>query len=166
MPGSHPLVGRLLCCADIQFETKKVEKTIKDAAKRNDMATCKVLGPSPAHLPSDMFHYKQPYGAAAACMHQLAASSPLADVLTRLSVNCSGLPCATLPCKHPVLPCLFCCVVCCCSIQVLAKEIIHSRKAVSRLYVNKAQMISIGNALTEQLGEKQQRPRASTRQDQ
>lgn len=28
--------------ADIQFETKKVEKTIKDAAKRNDMATCKV----------------------------------------------------------------------------------------------------------------------------
>lgn len=29
----------------------------------------------------------------------------------------------------------------------------HSRKAVGRLYVNKAQMISIGNALTEQLGE-------------
>lgn len=60
---------------DIQFEEKKVHKAIKDAAKRNDMATCKVL----------------------------------------------------------------------------AKEIIHSRKAVSRLYVNKAQMISIGNALTEQL---------------
>lgn len=37
---------------------------------------------------------------------------------------------------------------------MLAKEIIHSRKAVSRLYVNKAQMISIGNALTEQLGER------------
>jgi hypothetical protein len=36
--------------------------------------------------------------------------------------------------------------------QVLAKEIIHSRKAVSRLYVNKAQMISLGHALTEQLG--------------
>jgi hypothetical protein len=39
---------------------------------------------------------------------------------------------------------------------VLAKEIIHSRKAVSRLYVNKAQMMSIANALTEQLGEQQQ----------
>jgi len=36
--------------------------------------------------------------------------------------------------------------------QVLAKEIIHSRKAVGRLYVNKAHMISISNALTEQLG--------------
>jgi hypothetical protein len=32
----------VLCAADIQFETKKVEKTIKDAAKRNDLATCKV----------------------------------------------------------------------------------------------------------------------------
>lgn len=34
-----------LCCpdaADIQFEEKKVHKAIKDAAKRNDMATCKV----------------------------------------------------------------------------------------------------------------------------
>jgi len=38
-------------------------------------------------------------------------------------------------------------------LQVLAKEIIHSRKAISRLYVDKAHMISIGNALTEQLGE-------------
>eukprot|EP00775_Hariotina_reticulata_P002794 gene2794-3087_t len=60
---------------DIQFEEKKVHKTIKDAAKRNDMATCKVL----------------------------------------------------------------------------AKEIIHSRKAISRLYVNKAHMMSVSNALTEQL---------------
>lgn len=60
---------------DIQFEEKKVHKAIKDAAKRSDMATCKVL----------------------------------------------------------------------------AKEIVHSRKAVGRLYVNKAQMISIGNALSEQL---------------
>ncbi len=29
----------------------------------------------------------------------------------------------------------------------------HSRKAVGRLYVNKAHMMSIGHALTEQLGE-------------
>jgi hypothetical protein len=36
---------------------------------------------------------------------------------------------------------------------VLAKEVLHSRKAIGRLYVNKAQMMSIGNALTEQLGE-------------
>eukprot|EP00879_Flechtneria_rotunda_P005111 GHRR01005392.1.p2 GENE.GHRR01005392.1~~GHRR01005392.1.p2 ORF type:complete len:160 (+),score=62.34 GHRR01005392.1:735-1214(+) len=35
--------------------------------------------------------------------------------------------------------------------KVLAKEIIHSRKAIGRLYVNKAQMMSIGNALAEQL---------------
>jgi hypothetical protein len=38
-------------------------------------------------------------------------------------------------------------------LQVLAKEVLHSRKAISRLYVNKAQMMSIGNALAEQLGE-------------
>eukprot|EP00878_Enallax_costatus_P002622 GHUV01002806.1.p1 GENE.GHUV01002806.1~~GHUV01002806.1.p1 ORF type:complete len:219 (+),score=48.88 GHUV01002806.1:310-966(+) len=60
---------------DIQFEEKKVQKAIKDAAKRNDLGTCKVL----------------------------------------------------------------------------AKEILHSRKAVGRLYTNKAQMMSVGNALTEQL---------------
>ncbi|GBF93578.1 vacuolar sorting-associated protein [Raphidocelis subcapitata] len=60
---------------DIQFEEKKVRKSITEAAKRNDMATCRIL----------------------------------------------------------------------------AKEIIQSRRAVSRLYVNKAQMISIGNALSEQL---------------
>ncbi|KAI8474164.1 MAG: Snf7-domain-containing protein [Monoraphidium minutum] len=60
---------------DIQFEEKKVRKAITDAAKRNDLATCKVL----------------------------------------------------------------------------AKEIVQSRRAVSRLYVNKAQMISIGHALSEQL---------------
>eukprot|EP00882_Tetradesmus_deserticola_P016923 GHRQ01018103.1.p1 GENE.GHRQ01018103.1~~GHRQ01018103.1.p1 ORF type:complete len:159 (+),score=84.93 GHRQ01018103.1:253-729(+) len=35
--------------------------------------------------------------------------------------------------------------------KVLAKEVLHSRKAISRMYVNKAQMMSIGNALTEQL---------------
>lgn len=37
--------------------------------------------------------------------------------------------------------------------RTLAREIIQSRRAVSRLYVNKAQMISIGNALSETLGE-------------
>lgn len=60
---------------DIQFEEKKVQKSIKDAAKRSEITTCRVL----------------------------------------------------------------------------AKEILHSRKAVGRLYVNKAQMMSINNALTEQL---------------
>jgi hypothetical protein len=53
--------------------------------------------------------------------------------------------------------CLACNAACCRAVwQILAKEIVHSRKAISRLYVNKAQMISIGNALTEQLGETQQ----------
>lgn len=37
--------------------------------------------------------------------------------------------------------------------QHLAKEIVQSRKAVSRLYVNKAHMQSLNTALTEQLGE-------------
>lgn len=37
-------------------------------------------------------------------------------------------------------------------LQILAKEIVHSNKAISRLYVNKAQMISIQGALSEQLG--------------
>lgn len=60
---------------DIQFEEKKVRKSITEAAKRNDLNTCKVL----------------------------------------------------------------------------AKEIVQSRWAVSRLYVNKAQPISVGNALTEQM---------------
>lgn len=43
-PQTHRVWLCYACCyaADIQFETKKVEKTIKDAAKRNDMATCKV----------------------------------------------------------------------------------------------------------------------------
>lgn len=41
-----------------------------------------------------------------------------------------------------------------CKHQVLAKEIVQSRRAVNRLYVNKAQMISIANSLTEQLGER------------
>lgn len=38
------------------------------------------------------------------------------------------------------------------ALQILAKEIVHSNKAISRLYVNKAQMISIQGALSEQLG--------------
>ena len=38
--------------------------------------------------------------------------------------------------------------------QSMAKEILHSRKAVSRLYTNRAQMMGIGTALTEQLGER------------
>ena len=74
MPPPHPPPH--FFPADIQFEEKKVRKSITEAAKRGDMGTCRVL----------------------------------------------------------------------------AKEIIQSRRAVSRLYVNKAQMISIGNALSETLG--------------
>ncbi len=36
--------------------------------------------------------------------------------------------------------------------QHLAKEIVQSRRAVVRLHTNKAQLMSVGNALTEQLG--------------
>lgn len=60
---------------EIQMEEKKVQKSIKEAAKRGDMGACKSM----------------------------------------------------------------------------AKEILHSRKAVSRLYTNRAQMMGIGTALTEQL---------------
>ncbi|GAX75605.1 hypothetical protein CEUSTIGMA_g3049.t1 [Chlamydomonas eustigma] len=60
---------------DIQFEEKKVQKSIKDAAKRGDMGSA----------------------------------------------------------KH------------------LAKEIARSRQAITRLYTNKAQLMSVGNSLTEQL---------------
>lgn len=58
------------------------------------------------------------------------------------------------------------CAVLVLCVQVLAKEIIHSRKAVSRLYVNKAQMMSIANALTEQLGEQQQAPNSNQQHQQ
>lgn len=60
---------------DVQYEEKKVQRSIKEAAKRGDMTTCKTL----------------------------------------------------------------------------AKEIIHSRKAISRMYTNKAHMSSLSSSLTEQL---------------
>lgn len=37
--------------------------------------------------------------------------------------------------------------------QHLAKEILQSRKAVTRLYTNKAHMMSLGTQLTEQMGQ-------------
>lgn len=37
--------------------------------------------------------------------------------------------------------------------QVLAKEILATRKAVSRMYTNKAQLMDIGITLTQQMGE-------------
>ncbi len=42
---------------------------------------------------------------------------------------------------------------CAVPLQHLAKEVLASRKAVSRLYINKAHMQSLSTALTEQLGE-------------
>jgi hypothetical protein len=36
--------------------------------------------------------------------------------------------------------------------QHLAKEVVQSRRAVGRLYTNKAQMLSLGTQLKEQLG--------------
>lgn len=37
------------------------------------------------------------------------------------------------------------------ALQVLAKEVMHTRKAVSRMYTNKAQLIAMNAQLTEQL---------------
>ncbi len=66
--------------------------------------------------------------------------------LHALSARPPSAPCAPPPSEalqRPSTPA---------SSQVLAREVLHSRKAVSRLYVNKAHMMSINNALTEQLG--------------
>lgn len=38
------------------------------------------------------------------------------------------------------------------ALQVLAKELIHTRKVTTRLYTNKAHMMSMNSQLTEQLG--------------
>lgn len=38
------------------------------------------------------------------------------------------------------------------SAKVLAKELIHTRKVTTRLYTNKAHMMSMNSQLTEQLG--------------
>ena len=38
------------------------------------------------------------------------------------------------------------------SAKVLARELVHTRKTISQLYVNKAHMIAMNAQLTEQLG--------------
>ena len=40
----------------------------------------------------------------------------------------------------------------CCCLQLLAKELVHTRKATTRLYTNKAHMMNMSAQLTEQLG--------------
>lgn len=39
----------------------------------------------------------------------------------------------------------------------MAKEILNSRKAVTRIYTNKAHLMTLGTTLTEQMGEQAQR---------
>ena len=87
---------------DIQFEEKKIQVSIKAAAKRGDMGSAKV---------------RMTFGV---------------------------LLLVTFLCSHLILKC---------HLQHLAREVVQSRRAVSRLYTNKAQLMSVGTSLTEQLGE-------------
>lgn len=66
---------------------------------------------------------------------------PLRQRIRRLPVTASVCLSPPPPFPHPLL-------------QHLAKEIVQSRKAVGRMYTNKAQLISLGTSLTEQLGER------------
>jgi hypothetical protein len=137
---------------DIQFEEKKVQKAIKEAAKRSDMNTCKVqswpAGPGGAgrSRPEEEWalgrqcegqtKLKVPSGSA--MPYRCSGQELLARVAHASPARCR----ATSPHLHPAC------------VQVLAREIVQSRKAVGRLYVNKAQMMCVGNALSEQLGAK------------
>ena len=85
---------------NIQREEKAAHKNVKEAAKRGDMASAKVMG------------------------------------------FCSqGIAAPTVALAHDLSAAL----------QVLAKEVMHTRKAVSRMYTNKAQLIAMNAQLTEQL---------------
>lgn len=98
-----------------------------------------ILGCWPPHFGGGAPPY---YGAPSlvAPPHHAAPSRvlPLSQIW-RLPVTASV--CLTPPFPHPLL-------------QHLAKEIVQSRKAVGRMYTNKAQLISLGTSLTEQLGER------------
>ena len=48
-------------------------------------------------------------------------------------------------------------------VQHLAKEVVQSRQVVGRLYTNKAQLMSVGSSLTEQLGGSADRKLSSRR---
>ena len=50
-------------------------------------------------------------------------------------------------------------------VQHLAKEVVQSRQVVGRLYTNKAQLMSVGSSLTEQLGGSADRKLSSPRMD-
>lgn len=99
-----------------------MRKSITEAAKRSDIATCKVRAGGLAPLPASA---AAPAVRASMCSCGDAEQTALPSTHIHTQLNAT---------------------------QILAKEIIQSRRAVSRLYVNKAQMISIGNALSEQMG--------------
>eukprot|EP00967_Tisochrysis_lutea_P026977 scaffold31198_cov21-Tisochrysis_lutea.AAC.1 len=94
---------------DIQFEIKKVQRSIKECAKSGNIGAAKIarlVFPTP-------------------CLMPMPTSAAVQEV-RRLAVRRLG---------------------------VLAKEIVRSNKAITRLTTNKAHMMSISNSLTEQLGE-------------
>lgn len=99
------------------MEEKKIQKTIKEVAKRGDLTAAKVgWGDGGSTPPQRLPPLRNLLG----FWHPLTA---------RLG-----------PAPRPP------------SAQHLAKEIVHSRKAVARIYTNRAHMMGIGTALTEQLG--------------
>jgi hypothetical protein len=97
-----------------------VQKSIKEAAKRNDMGSAKVR------------------------LCERGAPAPGAQA----AAPASPAPAHRAPrTRRP---------------QHLAKEIIQSRRTVSRLYTNKAQLISLNTSLTEQMGAAPRLPGGTT----
>ena len=77
-----------------------------------------------------------------ACRWKLVLSNVLQPLpIPSLHSSCigTGIDTGTLP-IHPLCA------------QHLAKEVVQSRHVVGRLYTNKAQLMSVGTSLTEQLG--------------
>ena len=108
---------------DIRREQKKAEKLIKDAAKRQDIASARAS--SSGRL--------QRAGTTAGRHHSWPAPQ-LAG--TTVHTNRGSL---APPCLH--------------SNQVLAKEYVHMRRTIAKLAMNKASMLALSNQMTEQLGE-------------
>ncbi|MEW5309792.1 MAG: hypothetical protein WDW38_001652 [Sanguina aurantia] len=112
----------------LKQEEKKVQRSIKECAKRGDMNSAKA---SQAHtlLPGCAWILlRLP---AAAWSHSGAVAYPSAS----RTFDCSPQHADhTLDLNH-----------------VLAKGVLDTRKAISRMYTNKAHLMDIGNTLTQQL---------------
>lgn len=108
---------------------KTAQKQIKEAAKRSDMTTAKVRLRSTAPAP-------------VSCLHSLIALLKMAARRKYWQASAKW--------HHPRPSSPRGCTCYC--LQLLAKELVHTRKATTRLYTNKAHMMNMSAQLTEQLG--------------